>query len=736
MNKKNFFKKISERFGLVKLKSYLEIKENNYYYQCRDTFDSFKSYDGYNYYEIYHKMDDLQNYHKNNVTLTPVFPPKIVTLDKTTYDLPIYNYVVDTTGKLYVIMVKDKMEIGAKHSQIVIKNKLKIYLAGTLRRNKNNDVEYTLDSGTYLGLSLPEKENYLDTLIHFSYIYFNIYHQGNRYVYVTDLSAYLSYPSIKSLKQYCNMSDIKNRLFLTQLCLDDEDSIENKIITIGKRFKLCDTFYIKKMIFLIYGNIYESVKNNLSMKSNDIGTHGLHNINIKKFIENQCSKEAKELVSFIINNTIYITYDIFHKKIIEIAYDIIEKIKIGYIPIVVINGLKIYKSNMWVSMLIRKILISEGYDYNDIIDNIDNNIIDLLEIHKKILFIIPDDCAYSGTQLSNDLVISKETLNKLKKYNKLNNFKVYVSVPYISNYAKKYTFYNIFDDNNIIDDVNNYLLYHETTVFFPNLIETCIIKQFNIFESNIIYYNPENNNVIESLLDYFGLSYRQSLIYFDHKLADYVSTVQYIYNYGPIFNRYKYITINDFCNTTKINTDFEFMINNINNSCTTITNLIKKFEIFFNEDVNYNTFKSIKEIFDLYRTTIKFSKLNEMLKQKRYIEQIDFNEECYSSSKKFIQDKNYFPLTTCNEKTRIYQSLTEDTNPEHSIPTENIICPVTYYKTLQFAYNKQFIPKLIDDISEYENTSLYDIAIVYFKHKYLKYKEKYSKLRQSLDLNN
>lgn len=125
----------------------------------------------------------------------------------------------------------------------------------------------------------------------------------------------------------------------------------------------------------------------------------------------------------------------------------------------------------------------------------------------------------------------------------LNN-RIYVLIPYISNYA-----YAIYKSkacrtyNNIYP--NNIIFLDQCITYLDTFIELCIKKNFNIYEKDVYYlteknYNKMNDNeyyTINSLVkDILLLPECGVLIYFDHKIADQASTVQYFLNYSTVLN--------------------------------------------------------------------------------------------------------------------------------------------------------------------------------------------------------
>jgi hypothetical protein len=149
----------------------------------------------------------------------------------------------------------------------------------------------------------------------------------------------------------------------------------------------------------------------------------------------------------------------------------IREIKDRYKNIILLLSNKLNKSNFWTSMFIFHYL-------NDIITHVTQQIQDTSFIEEKSLIVIPDDSSYSGIQIT--------TYSYNARYIKHD---ILFAIPYISKAAKKKIISNLRTDDNKI-------LLCDSTIEFEKY-------------KNKLY--P---------------------IYFDHKLADSVSTFQLTYALG------------------------------------------------------------------------------------------------------------------------------------------------------------------------------------------------------------
>ena len=246
--------------------------------------------------------------------------------------------------------------------------------------------------------------------------------------------------------------------------------------------------------------------------------------NKKEWIKKQCSKNAKILGKLILDITRHVPYEEFHCKLLES----ISKIPLcqDYCLFILKKDDAGIKSNLWISAILIDQINKRNIPINIIHIIYDG---DMLKNIKNKNIIICDDASYSGSQI-HDEILPKIDIS----------CNIYIIVPFISNPAIKliestgkqihllntdiietfqerceklgYSKISLYDDdNNIIElDIRNsenlYLINSELNVNFPNLR-----KGFP--------YDIETGSMP---------------IYFDHKIADYVSTFPIIYQLGII----------------------------------------------------------------------------------------------------------------------------------------------------------------------------------------------------------
>jgi hypothetical protein len=282
----------------------------------------------------------------------------------------------------------------------------------------------------------------------------------------------------------------------------------------------------------------------------------------KRWANSQCDPESRGFANSIIEFTKYVPYSDFFERL--------KKICMSYkntysAPVhsdtlfVLIIPFKIKKSNMWVSLLafefLKDIIDDVYYDitdvYNDTIDR------ESILYKKNVRCIICDDCAYTGHQLvfiasldysrinypnkpPQPSVNTREWLDWYDDINKdaedyinkisIDKFSVDLIIPYMS----------------ILAQVKLHRIHYIKTP------ADCIV--FQIFSQQV---NVERIPI--HILNEFKRTFQYhkdiSAIYFDHKVADAVSTFHKIYLLAPLFNcsvNSKKIGFIDNCDKIKI----------------------------------------------------------------------------------------------------------------------------------------------------------------------------------------
>jgi hypothetical protein len=288
-------------------------------------------------------------------------------------------------------------------------------------------------------------------------------------------------------------------------------------------------------------SFYEENKKKLDMP-NDIN----YPLNYKKgykWAMSQCDEESRDFAISIIKNTDYISFLDFTKRIKVIcdawADDAKKKENKNNVNVMILP-FTLSKSNIWVSMLcfkyIRKYIHEIEYNVTEVYNN--TKIFTSKYYKKKVRCIICDDCSYTAQQIlsiskfdytlvdtlhntkppddndikwlnwnRNNIIEAKKMINNIDT----NDFSVDLLIPYLSNIAE-----NAISKYRYIRLPRSRLIF---TTFANNIdIDNIPIHILNEFRDTFQYHNDV------------------SAIYFDHKIADSVSTFNKIYTLSPLFN--------------------------------------------------------------------------------------------------------------------------------------------------------------------------------------------------------
>jgi len=226
--------------------------------------------------------------------------------------------------------------------------------------------------------------------------------------------------------------------------------------------------------------------------------------NINKWLNKLKKFKDEELNTFgyCISKTIrHISFVEFYNNLCKLGFKLNEFINNNLIENIIFYFYipHLHKSNLWVLLLIWKYI--NTLPNIKIIGNLYYIYSNKTITNYKIIYV--DDCSYTSTQIIENL---KEVLN---------NKNVNIFIPYISNKA--------------LDKLNSYninVFYIEKFYNFTKLLTESEFDSYqNVLEVYDIYLNSEdlyNENICN--------------IYFDHKLADFVSVFQSLYAYGLLPN--------------------------------------------------------------------------------------------------------------------------------------------------------------------------------------------------------
>lgn len=246
--------------------------------------------------------------------------------------------------------------------------------------------------------------------------------------------------------------------------------------------------------------------------NNYLLNHSLNDIMIKKFID-ASDLSVQPIVRKIIKNTFHVSFEDFlmsFKRTIKLLENYIKMSKMSmkdkktrnrgiYVFVDKLNKNYMEKSNYWLYKLFKSLCVN--FEINTISSFTDES----LKPNDFVLLI--DDCIYSGHQMSNTITFNSMvfTENKLK-------LNICVLVPFITEIGKL-TIERAMRLNTTLDQCSFKLFYSKIISESTNDILT--EDEIKIINE---YYNKYEN---------FMSKY---LIYFDHKLADEVSTIPLFYS--------------------------------------------------------------------------------------------------------------------------------------------------------------------------------------------------------------
>jgi hypothetical protein len=271
-------------------------------------------------------------------------------------------------------------------------------------------------------------------------------------------------------------------------------------------------------------------------------------INYKKgliWANSHCDLESREFAEAILRHTEYVSFESFLTlldKICTRTADVLakERKKNKRVVVVLILPTVLHKSNTWVSLLAYESLSSVIDDIYFSVTDAFNSTRDHRSPHyeKHMRCILCDDCAYTGQQISDFASLEPSRIKYKRKPTEpdrsdkkwldwsdsvsadatmyINNinptvFSVYAVVPYMSTVAQ--------------DKLQRvpYVVVPKDRYVFP------------VF-SQITNMNKLPSHITNEFRQTFQYHKEISAIYFDHKIADAVSTFNKVYLLAPLFN--------------------------------------------------------------------------------------------------------------------------------------------------------------------------------------------------------
>ncbi len=226
-------------------------------------------------------------------------------------------------------------------------------------------------------------------------------------------------------------------------------------------------------------------------------------------------------------NLTHISFDDFYQQLRKVCIDLLmilegsdksaneEGERGNKISILVIAG-ELNKSNTWVSLLVYNILkdkikyvVSSKYCKK------------MYKLFPEAIFIHPDDCSYSGSQITSDLYVGQcSSIDDIK------GIQYYITCPYVSNNAKE-----------TIQSTTP-VKFLDSTVFFNSLRgnrEEEERKRRENRDNERTECEMKMNTTVNLLFDNYKEDKELCTIYFDHKLADGASIFQKIIALGVYY---------------------------------------------------------------------------------------------------------------------------------------------------------------------------------------------------------
>ena len=228
---------------------------------------------------------------------------------------------------------------------------------------------------------------------------------------------------------------------------------------------------------------------------------------MRKTAKNDCQNA---IIDVIFQNTTNISFSTFHKKCLDICVDIERKLnKVRYENVVLVLSGELEKSNTWVAVLCSKIL-------NKYLTEVRGELCDkdLSKYSQKTLFIHPDDMSYSGRQLHTSIPWPI-------RQTKIDHIDYFMLIPY----AGTGVFENFF-----IEPVHSYKFSKQTVRI--DSMRSIVIKTNPEFEFCV---DPDMwKQVLGDMYTIISADVNVTLVYFDHKLADALSTLMKLFSTGCV----------------------------------------------------------------------------------------------------------------------------------------------------------------------------------------------------------
>ncbi len=229
--------------------------------------------------------------------------------------------------------------------------------------------------------------------------------------------------------------------------------------------------------------------------------HSLDKTQIRKFID-ACDPEVKKIAQKLIENTDHISFEKFLTRMNMCIYHLISIVKVDR-PVFVYLGVDLKevkkKSNYWLYLYVKEFIRYITNNKKVILITEMNNPL----LKKDDVIVLIDDCIYSGMQMGDTIYNIKNTIS--------NDY--YLLVPYMSTKS--------------IEVIKNNFATNSKLTTTSKLIITP--HHYNLKLTNDILNDNEIDIIGKYYINYYASFRGKYLIYFDHKLADTVSTITHFY---------------------------------------------------------------------------------------------------------------------------------------------------------------------------------------------------------------
>lgn len=251
--------------------------------------------------------------------------------------------------------------------------------------------------------------------------------------------------------------------------------------------------------------------------------HSLDKMNIRRFIK-ESDRKVRDIVKKIIENTTYISFKEFRRVLFKSFREFIDDMKREKRRIVYVYKTEKWKnkSNKWIYLLLKNYIKKEKENLKLILISKTK----LKSLKSNDTVIITDDCSYSGMQMQGNLI---RDFGKYKNPKTL--LRIYILCPYMSSYAVKAITYKEHEKE---FNYNVKIGYHKK---LDKYLSSNFLKPEEIRVMESYYSNLHPKDMINDDDDLYSIEFQNFLVYFNHKLADYASTITLFYM-GVVPNSY------------------------------------------------------------------------------------------------------------------------------------------------------------------------------------------------------